>query len=516
MADSKRWNSLALRLVLGLTALRLLWHLFTPIGLLGDEAYYWDWGRHLDWGYFSKPPLIGWLYGSLGRLTNDSLYVFKAFATLLTGGGLWFFYLAVRKIFNAGLAFWALAASALSIGNTLLASILTIDAPLLFCWCLAFYLYCRLLFSAGNPSWRDALLLTLALGFGHLSKQMMLAFIPLMFGGAWFSQPSLLRKPHLYLASLLSLLFLLPPLLWNISHDWITVTHTGHHFESEPFDLAEIAGRYLSLGGVSALLLTPILFVLMLGAIWSLRHWSRQPPEIKMLCCFGAAALLGIAVLGLRQEINPNWPAVFYPGAIALTTWWCLKGDAPKRAEWFRKSIALGAAFTVALMGFLLYLTHADPDWAPAQRRGWRGAPSLTAQLTSDSDQEARAREDDLFRNQERRQIIVIGHRFTASQLAYHLRSSSDVFLWPSRKGVNSQYDLWPGPQPGSNCLLCIERKNERHTGELAPEVAARFEEVTRNIEYELHPSLGFPRYTFYLAKGLKDWPAPTMESPTP
>ncbi|NIP98164.1 MAG: glycosyl transferase, partial [Akkermansiaceae bacterium] len=103
MDDSERWNSLALRLVLGLTALRLLWHLFTPIGLLGDEAYYWEWGRRFDWGYFSKPPLIGWLYGGIGHLTGDSLYAFKATATLLTGGGLWFFFLASRRVFGSGI-----------------------------------------------------------------------------------------------------------------------------------------------------------------------------------------------------------------------------------------------------------------------------------------------------------------------------------------------------------------------------------------------------------------------------
>ncbi|MFP6855990.1 MAG: glycosyltransferase family 39 protein [Roseibacillus sp.] len=515
MADSAHWNSLALRLVLGLTVLRLLWHAFTPIGLLGDEAYYWEWGRHLDWGYFSKPPLIAWIYGGVGRLTGDSLYAFKATATLLTGGGLWFFYLAVRTVFNEGLAFWALAASALSIGNTLLASILTIDAPLLFCWCLALYLYFRILFAEGSPSWRDTLLLTLALGLGHLSKQMMLVFLPLILVGAWFVRRDLLRKPHLYLASLLSLLFLIPPLFWNLSHDWVTVTHTGHHFQSESFDLAEIAVRFASLGGVSALLLTPIFFVLMLGAIWSVREWSKQPPEIKMLFFFGGAALLLIAVLALRQEINPNWPAVFYPGAIALTTWWCLKGDAPKRAEWFRKSIALGAAFTVVMMVLLPLI---DKLGIPAQRRGWRGYPGLAEAVVQEVKKLTTDKIDLLDGN-----IVVNGHRFTCSQLAFQFRKSLSgddeagrVFLWPKPGKISSQYDFWPGLEPGASALIIVERKSEGHPGEPYEDLAGAFEELEELNEIPLHHSRDFPTFKIYYARNFRRWPATLAPTTTP
>lgn len=513
MADQQPWNSLALRVVLGLTALRLIWHLFTPIGLLGDEAYYWEWGRHLDWGYFSKPPFIAWLYGTVGRLTGDSLYAFKATATLLTSGGLWFFYLAVRNLFNGGIAFWTLAASSLSIGNTLLASILTIDAPLLFFWCLAFYLYTRLLCAGAN--WRDAFLLTLALGLGHLSKQMMLAFPVLMMAGTTLSKPSLLRKPHLYLASLLSLLFLLPPFLWNISHEWITVAHTGHHFESGSFDPGELFGRYAQLLGISALLLTPILFGLMLGAIWGQRHWTKQPPRVKMLFCFGAAPLLAIAVLALRQDINPNWPAVFYPAAIAMTAWWCLKGDAPKRAEWFRRSIALGAALTLGVMVLLPFIDHLG---VPAQRRGWRGYPDVAVAVVHEVRKlptyEIRAMGGNL---------VVNGHRFTCSQLAFQFRKplpgddeSARLFLWPTAGQIKSQYEFWPGLQPGASAILVVERKNQTHAGEPSDDLRAAFESVRFLKEIPLHPSRDFPTFKLYYARNLKAWPETAITKDMP
>src|SRR5688572_3051275 len=32
-----------------------------PIDLSGDEAHYWEWSRRLDWGYYSKGPLVAWV-----------------------------------------------------------------------------------------------------------------------------------------------------------------------------------------------------------------------------------------------------------------------------------------------------------------------------------------------------------------------------------------------------------------------------------------------------------------------
>ncbi|MBA3817002.1 MAG: glycosyltransferase family 39 protein, partial [Parachlamydiaceae bacterium] len=34
--------------------------LYAGIGLGPDEAQYWTWSQHLDWGYYSKPPGIAW------------------------------------------------------------------------------------------------------------------------------------------------------------------------------------------------------------------------------------------------------------------------------------------------------------------------------------------------------------------------------------------------------------------------------------------------------------------------
>ncbi|MDD3837175.1 MAG: 4-amino-4-deoxy-L-arabinose transferase, partial [Phenylobacterium sp.] len=53
------WRTLLL-LVLGLTVARLMVLFDSPLELYPDEAQYWLWSRTLDFGYFSKPPVVAW------------------------------------------------------------------------------------------------------------------------------------------------------------------------------------------------------------------------------------------------------------------------------------------------------------------------------------------------------------------------------------------------------------------------------------------------------------------------
>ena len=49
----------ALVLLAAAAVVRLLVAAFVP--LVPDEAYYWEWSRHLAAGYFDHPPVIAWL-----------------------------------------------------------------------------------------------------------------------------------------------------------------------------------------------------------------------------------------------------------------------------------------------------------------------------------------------------------------------------------------------------------------------------------------------------------------------
>ena len=70
--DPQGWFAPALVVVAAITALRLIALAFNRTDLFVDETQYWLWGQHLDFGYYSKPPLIGWLIRAVTEIAGSN------------------------------------------------------------------------------------------------------------------------------------------------------------------------------------------------------------------------------------------------------------------------------------------------------------------------------------------------------------------------------------------------------------------------------------------------------------
>jgi 4-amino-4-deoxy-L-arabinose transferase-like glycosyltransferase len=60
-------------LSLALLGLRMFEFTLSGAGLHVDEAQYWLWSRDLQWGYFSKPPVLVALITASTTIFGDSL-----------------------------------------------------------------------------------------------------------------------------------------------------------------------------------------------------------------------------------------------------------------------------------------------------------------------------------------------------------------------------------------------------------------------------------------------------------
>src|SRR5260221_11771285 len=84
-----------------------LWYC-THLELVGDEAYYWLWSRHLDICYLDKGPVIAWIIAAGTALFGQTVFGIRFFAVILssaTGIGI---YLLARRLFSDRVALWAL------------------------------------------------------------------------------------------------------------------------------------------------------------------------------------------------------------------------------------------------------------------------------------------------------------------------------------------------------------------------------------------------------------------------
>ncbi len=449
---------------------RLLYAFIVPFDLVADEAYYWDWGRQLSWGYYSKPPMIAWLNRGFGELLGNYFTTLKIAALLFGTGGVLLTFLLAKRMFNETVAFWACLAMLASPGNAALNLIFTIDAPFLFFWSFALFVAWR---CYGEGSNHHAWWLTLAIGLGLLSKQMMFAFMGMLL--LFFALSKRDRKTALsiktYIIFLAGTCFLLPVLYWNSQNDWITFQHTAHHFQSKPITALGILARMGEFLGVQLLLISPITFTLLIYALYrTIRDWKNVSRETIFLFSFGGVALIFVLFMCIRQSINPNWPAAFYcTMLVLLSAWVWQKAENVKIQTWFKRGVYLGAFLAVVTYLYPLGISVLNMEGTrldvALRIRGWkevcRAASPVVRSLQSDTNS---------F-------ILCVGTRQTASQLAFYLEGQPRIYRMNEDAYVDSQYDLWGLPDKSAfkNAIVILDE-----TQPVIPDkVAAYFGTIT-------------------------------------
>lgn len=427
------WNRHALGFLLGLTLLRVLIHALGLVGVTGDEAYYWEWGNHLDLGYYSKPPLIGWTMGLLESLGLGTTFGLKLAATLLSTVALAGLYDFSRQWFGARTAWWTLAICGLSAGGFALSSFLTIDALLLPAWAVALAAGSRLLRNGPKPL--NLLTLTLALGIGMLGKQMMMLFPVLLFIAAWRLKVGRQIWIAAIACSLLSFLALTPPVIWNAHHGWATIHHTAHHFEPAPMTPKAIVSRFGEFIGVQFMIAGPVALALAWLVLLRRETW----PRYRMPLLFGSIGWLVCLAMTFRQEVNPNWPAVYLFSWLPAGIAWAID---------HRPTLAKVALWTNAgITAIALALASVPSVWNDGDKKLWFGWDQL-------------AREVDQLETTtpagQKPLLIVAGNRFTAAQVAFRSARRPELHTWyygrdkipgtDKERGITSQFDLWGGP----------------------------------------------------------------------
>jgi hypothetical protein len=362
----------------GLTLWRLLAAQHTGIELYGDEAQYWTWSLQPDWGYYSKPPLLAWLIYLSTHLFGDSELAVRAPSLLLYPLASWVIFLTVRRLFKArpagmedrpidtpsgrisqavirlfqtdpepdAIAFWAGLLFATLPMTSLGSWLITTDAPLLLCWALAVYFTVAAL---ETGRWCDWLLLGVAVGFGMLAKYSMafysLGFVTyvLLSRERW----SLLKNPKPYTAAALAFLILVPNILWNANHQFVSFHHTAEISELNrslfhPSALLEfLLGQFLVFGPITA----GWLLVLALRP----RGWFHDD-RIRLLAMLTLVPIAAFLTLSLLSRAFANWVAFAYASGAALVAVTLLMRN---RRGWLVAALSVNLA-----LGVMVYNVH--------------------------------------------------------------------------------------------------------------------------------------------------------------
>ena len=181
--------------------------------VMSDEAYYYLYGRHLAWGYFDHPPMVGLMTWLSALFFDGNLSV--RFVTIIIHS---FTLVIIWKIIGEKqpdpkktALFFVITFSLIMF--QIFGFITAPDAPFLFFAALFFLFYSNFL---RHESWTNTLLLALSMAGMIYSKYH--AF--LVIGFIVLSNIRLLAKPKCWVAVLLTTLLLTPHIYWQVTMDF--------------------------------------------------------------------------------------------------------------------------------------------------------------------------------------------------------------------------------------------------------------------------------------------------------
>ena len=339
-ADEARAWKLTLVLVGVLTILRVTALFLTPLELYPDEAQYWLWSRTLDFGYYSKPPMIAWLIWLTTTLGGDGEAWIRVSTPLLNGlTALVIFRIAQRLYGNwAGLA--AAAVFSLMPGVQLSSGVITTDTPLLFFLALTIWAYVSLPAAEGRRKLLLAAGMGAALGLAFLSKYAAVYAVIALMAHAALSREARRAWTPAALGAFLALLALVfaPNLHWNLEHHFKTLEHTADNANwgsKQLFNIGELA-RFV---GSQFMVFGPLPFAVLIGGGGLMIARRRLKPADLLLLCFAVPPLIAVAGEAFVSRANANWAAAAYVGGSVLvggwmTRWraqrWLIAGLAPQ------------------------------------------------------------------------------------------------------------------------------------------------------------------------------------------
>ena len=318
----------------------------SPIELSVDEAQYWHWSRNIDFGYFTKPPLIAWIISFSTFIFGNDEWAIRLFSPIthlfislvLWGTAKFAFGSTAGKV---AALIWIFTPAA-SLGGFIIST----DTPLLLFWSLSLFF---LLKSLRLNSSFASLFVGIFLGLAFLSKYAALYF-PIFFIIWWliYDRSKFLNIRNIFIILFTSVLIASTNLYWNYLNDFVTVNHTISNA-----NLSEITLNYnnvIDFLSSQFLVFGPLLFLLYLLLVTDSFFKNR---DVTLLAMISLPIIILITVQSFLKIANANWAVTAYAGATLIISYYV----SLTRSNVFKGFFYLGLLLNIAISVYILMIT---------------------------------------------------------------------------------------------------------------------------------------------------------------
>ncbi len=378
---------------------------YTTFSLYGDESQYWLWAQTIDFGYFSKPPLLAWFLSIHTMVFGNSFISLKMFPIIV------YFLIALaiyrfclQLSFNKKSALFCslnfLIIPAASISSFLIST----DLLLLLFWTLAMT---KLLEIRDNQSTIKFFLFGLFVGLAFLSKYagvyFLLSFLILLILDKKTFEVFYKNFFGSIIFVLLFVLVISPNIYWNINNGWVTFSHTvdNANLKNLKLNFYEPLKFFIA----QTLMIGPMLFVFFIYMIRSFRLDFGN----KFLLIFSLPVLIIVLVESFLVRANANWAA---PALISVFILFFRLIDNKKRNL---ISINFLVNYVIGVFLFLSILTSSENKIFD-RIRGVNVFANEVQTIIGDKD-------------------LVVSDRIIFSNISYELRNETNKLYMPHKSG---------------------------------------------------------------------------------
>jgi hypothetical protein len=314
-SDAPALPPLALGILIGLCAVKLLLHIFTSVqryGYFRDELYYLDMARHLDWGYVDAAPLIA-VYAKIALWMGGSLAALRILPAL-AGTALVALTILIARELGGGRYAQLLAGIAVLLCPAVLAidSLMSMNAFEPLFWMACIFVVVRILRTGDSRLW---LWFGLLAGLGLENKHSTLSFGFAVTIALLLTQDRReFAKKWIWIAGAIAVAIFLPNLIWQIRHHFPTI---------EDLENVRREGKNVVLGPLAfvkeqILDMHPILLPLWLaGLVWFFRDRRWR----VLGWTFAVFFVLMEVAHAKNYYVFPIYPMLFAGGAVVTEHW---------------------------------------------------------------------------------------------------------------------------------------------------------------------------------------------------